>query len=293
MEVRVTGDVEQFVRDAGGLLAGAIECNILATITDAVLAHARAGGNDTPYGPDPPIFAVGVDPLSQRVVAAALRTPPHRLLATGFGDANAAAQLISRWLAHDPDVPGISADTATARAVCNAWSAQTGGDTELSVSEAMHDLTEVQMPADPPEGTLRLVTPGERDLLVQWLREFSIEAHLGDASRAEAMADLAIGGKRIYFWEDPAPVSVVGHAVAIGDVTRVGPVYTPPSYRGRGYASVAVAQLSQMLLDAGAKRLMLLTDLSNPTSNKIYEAVGYRRFAQWEEHRLVPHSRPG
>ena len=29
---------------------------------------------------------------------------------------------------------------------------------------------------------------------------------------------------------------------------------------------------------------MLYTDLSNPTSNKIYAEVGYRRFADWEEH---------
>jgi predicted GNAT family acetyltransferase len=71
---------------------------------------------------------------------------------------------------------------------------------------------------------------------------------------------------------------------------RVGPVYTPPACRGRGYASAAVASLSQRLLDDGASRCMLFTDLSNPTSNKIYDALGYRRFADWEERRFLPHS---
>ena len=29
---------------------------------------------------------------------------------------------------------------------------------------------------------------------------------------------------------------------------------------------------------------MLFTDLANPTSNKIYAEVGYRRVGAWEQH---------
>jgi len=303
VEVVLTSDVEEFAARAGAYLSARLERNVLATVTDAVLAHARVTTHDateadatnvgtSPYGPWPPIFALGVDPVSGEVVAAALRTPPYPMLATGFVDSDAAEALMTRWLARDPDVPGVSGDPQTARGIAQAWGRLTQRETALSVSEAMHDLTSVVMPARPPAGALRLVTQDERELLVDWLREFSIEAHLGDASRAEVMADLGIAGGRIYFWEDPEPVSLVGHAVPVDDVTRIGPVYTPPAYRGRGYASVAVATLSQRLLDGGASRCMLLTDLSNPTSNKIYDALGYRRFADWEEHRFLPHSAP-
>jgi predicted GNAT family acetyltransferase len=289
--VRFVLDVEEFVQEAGAFLSGAAERNVLATVTDTVLAHSRSSdGVANPYGTEPAIFALGIDSAAGEVVAAALRTPPYPMLATGFGDADAAEQLISAWLARDPQLPGVSAQTSTARAICDAWARRVRGVTELAVSEAMHDLTAVVMPADPPGGALRLVTPGERALLVSWLIEFSIEAHMGDASRAELMADLGIDGQRVYFWEDPDPVSVVGHALAVGDVMRVGPVYTPPACRGRGYASAAVASLSQRLLDDGASRCMLFTDLSNPTSNKIYDALGYRRFADWEERRFLPHS---
>lgn len=296
MQIVLTRSVAEFAARAGTYLAAAPERNVLATVTEAVLAHVRADdrgaedGGSNPYGPDAATFAVGLDPAGDEVVAAALRTPPYPMLASGFGDADAASGLIAGWLELDPEVLGVSGETSAARAITAAWARHTGRQTELSVSEAMHDLTQVLMPLEPPPGSLRLVTHAERDLLVQWLRQFSIEAHLGDASRAEVMADLGIAGERIYFWEDPQPVSVVGHAVAVGDVTRIGPVYTPPAYRGRGYASVAVAMLSQRLLDGGASRCMLLTDLSNPTSNKIYEAIGYRRFADWEEHRFLPHS---
>jgi predicted GNAT family acetyltransferase len=56
---------------------------------------------------------------------------------------------------------------------------------------------------------------------------------------------------------------------------RIGAVYTPPEYRQRGYASACVAYLSQMMLDSGRKFCFLFTDLSNPTSNHIYQQIGY------------------
>jgi len=59
-------------------------------------------------------------------------------------------------------------------------------------------------------------------------------------------------------------------------VSRLGPVYTPPDQRGRGWASNAVAEVSG-LIQAGGARVCLFTDQANPTSNKIYAALGYRQ----------------
>ena len=63
---------------------------------------------------------------------------------------------------------------------------------------------------------------------------------------------------------------------ANGGVTRISGVWTPPELRGHGYASGVVAALSTARLDAG-EACMLYTDLANPTSNAIYQAMGYRR----------------
>ena len=57
---------------------------------------------------------------------------------------------------------------------------------------------------------------------------------------------------------------------------RVGPVYTPPELRGRGYATTLTAAVSQDQLDQGRRFVTLFTDLANPTSNRIYQAIGYR-----------------
>ncbi len=59
-------------------------------------------------------------------------------------------------------------------------------------------------------------------------------------------------------------------------MTRVGPVYTPPELRGRGYAGGATAAVSQAVLDAGATEVVLYTDRDNPTSNALYQRLGYR-----------------
>jgi len=58
-------------------------------------------------------------------------------------------------------------------------------------------------------------------------------------------------------------------------VCGVGFVYTPPYFRGRGYATSCVAAVSQMILDRGFNSCALYTDLSNPTSNSIYMKIGY------------------
>ena len=78
-------------------------------------------------------------------------------------------------------------------------------------------------------------------------------------------------------------MSMVSTNPAVAGVVRIGPVYTPPEARRRGYASSAVAAVSRDALGTGAHTCMLYTDLSNPTSNKIYADVGYRRIAEWEE----------
>ena len=77
---------------------------------------------------------------------------------------------------------------------------------------------------------------------------------------------------------------MVATSPTVAAVTRLGPVFTPVEYRRRGYASTAVAAVSRRVLAAGADRCALFTDLGNPTSNKIYADVGYRRLSDWEEH---------
>jgi predicted GNAT family acetyltransferase len=153
--------------------------------------------------------------------------------------------------------------------------------------EAMHVLEEVRDPPRPATGTLRLARPSERDLLIAWMEEFVREADLAAPAQAAIWVDGSLRRDGLLFWEDGQPVSMIGVNVPVAGVVRIGPVYTPPAHRCRGYAGSAVAAASRRALAAGAHRCMLFTDLTNPTSNKIYAEVGYRRTGDWEEIELT------
>jgi predicted GNAT family acetyltransferase len=81
--------------------------------------------------------------------------------------------------------------------------------------------------------------------------------------------------RRLHFWVDGEPRCMVGAVRDTPNSTGLGAVYTPPPFRGRGYASIAVATLSQQLLGAGRRSCFLYTDLANPVSNAAYHRVGY------------------
>jgi predicted GNAT family acetyltransferase len=271
VRVTITASAEEFAARAGELLASRIEHNVLATVLQSVRFRPRGS----------PVFAYVEDPRGA-VVAAALRTPPRRMLASAM-EARIAEALIDAWLEQDPALPGVGAPRAVARALARAWEARTGGAAILAVAEALHTLERVRDPARPARGQLRLAGGEDRELLVEWMRAFAFDVGQGEAIDAPDSVGRGLDRGLLYVWDDADPVALVGHAPAVDGVARIGPVYTPPPRRSHGYASNAVAALSRALLDAGARRCMLYTDLANPTSNRIYAALGYRRMARWEE----------
>jgi predicted GNAT family acetyltransferase len=131
---------------------------------------------------------------------------------------------------------------------------------------------------------LRLAQASERPLLIDWMAAFAREAGVVGVDQAEAMVDGRLAHDGLLLWDHDGPVCLIGMAGPIAGVARFGPVYTPPKHRRRGYGGSAVAAASRRALAGGASRCMLFTDLANPTSNKIYAEVGYRRIGDWEEH---------
>ncbi|WP_239001099.1 GNAT family N-acetyltransferase [Jiangella asiatica] len=130
-------------------------------------------------------------------------------------------------------------------------------------------------------GLVRPGTSNDLDLLVAWIEAFTAETGVPAQPRPSVVAivEQRLTQGRVHLWDDAGPVSYVGTSPVIAGVVRIGPVYTPPDHRGRGYASALVSRVSQAALDAGASRCMLYTDLANPTSNRIYAAIGYRPVA--------------
>jgi hypothetical protein len=131
---------------------------------------------------------------------------------------------------------------------------------------------------------MRPAERADRALLIAWIEAFTLEA-LGKSEDAAPGVDrwLEHRGRRLWLWEDgDLRVSLCGAGGETAHGIRIGPVYTPPEHRGHGYASNLVAQTSQLLLDEGRQFVTLFTDLANPTSNNIYQDIGYEPVADFE-----------
>lgn len=213
------------------------------------------------------------------VAAAALRTPPHKLILAHTENIEAVASL--REVLRTEELPGAVGTPPSVE-----WFAR-GRESTVVMAQGVFALERVAEVMRAP-GAPRRATTDDRDLVLRWLHDFHAEAISPGAPPLDGRGidlRLASGGDRGYWlWEDDgAPVSLAGWGGRTPNGVRVGPVYTPPELRGRGYATTLVADLSQWLLDEGRRFCFLYTDLSNPTSNAIYERIGYVRVADSRE----------
>ena len=277
-------DVHEFLARAGDFLAAReAEHNLIFGICSNLREMPDA------YG-EPPYLAV-VEDGGGVLAAAALRTPPHNLVLSDVDSERvegAIASLAEDVAATGAVLPGVLAANPVARAFASAWSRRTGARVGPGLRERIYQLTAVR-PVPPVSGAMRVAGPADRDLLVEWVAAFWREA-LGDSDTGDAAAAvdrwLRGGFRTPYLWEDGDPVSLAAAGGTTPHGIRIGPVYTPPDRRRRGYATALVAQVSRAQLDAGHRFCFLFTDLANPTSNHIYQQIGYEPVSDVEEYRF-------
>lgn len=210
----------------------------------------------------------------QAVVACALRTPPYSAVLTR-ADREALELLVTDLVGTYEDLPAAAGPEPTIRAFADLWSARTGATARLAVRMRVFEAQRVLQPAL-PSGRFRVATEADLPTATQWVEAFFAEVDLGDPSDPSDVAREQIRAGSLFIWEDARPVSMAAWAGRTGRTVRVNSVYTPPEYRRHGYAPACVASLTQRLLDEGLASCCLYTDLANPTSNKIYQAIGYR-----------------
>jgi len=236
----------------------------------------------------PPYLATVED--EGKLLVAAVMTPPFRLIVTSnqfdaFGEAP--SLLIHNLRQHGWPVPGVMGPSPLSDLFAQAWTSLTGEVSHLRTHERLFELTHVIAPRPGP-GSLRIATPNETVLVARWIKAFQEEAVRTSINDEEAAswARTRIGNGEVYLWvlPDGTIVSLIATTRPVLRVISIAPVYTPPELRGRGYASRSVAALSQHLLDSGWERCSLFTDLSNPTSNNIYQQVGYRPVRDFNEY---------
>jgi predicted GNAT family acetyltransferase len=259
----------------------------LATVDDVVLPILRRApvihqlqlGLLEQLRTDPGRYPEGVrmdalqDP-STGAVGVAMQTPPYPVLLSAMTEPLAHA-LGGAFARRHPDARSARGAEPDASSFARGAGAQS-----LSVvqREAVFELREVRS-VPVARGAARLAEPADAELLQRWSEAFVKEALPSDfPGDPNAGARLA-GRGRTWLWldEDHTPVAYAHNGRRACGWWSVGPVYTPPSLRGRGYATSLVAHMTRWALASGATGCTLFTDLSNPISNRIYERIGYAR----------------
>jgi predicted GNAT family acetyltransferase len=214
-----------------------------------------------------------------QIIAVALMSPDRPLLIS-----HAPAQAIPAIVTHvlSWNLKSVNAPVAVAREFCQQWKKLTGQSFTLRWGLASHQLDRVISPPPVP-GELQLATIEHRDLVIQWITDYSAEIDDPCSDPAQLCQTLLSAGQ-LFLWHNHHPVSMAGWAGPTPNGIRINSVYTPREFRGRGYASACVAALSQRLLDSGRKFCFLNTDLANPISNRIYERIGYCRVGEAENY---------
>jgi predicted GNAT family acetyltransferase len=228
------------------------------------------------------------------VVAAALMNPLN-LIPSHIADERAIGLIASDLYAERRTPPGVVSSVPFSRLFVEEWQRLTGQPNRLAMAQRIYKLEQV-IPVAKVPGSFRHSDERHRDIIFRWLAAFNAEA-LGetDTSRLEGQVAryIAPGVTGMYLWEDGGPVSMAASMRPTPNGVVIGGVYTPPELRGRGYASACVAALSQQMLDAGKKWCCLYTDLANPTSNHIYQAIGYEPLRDSAMYRLNNLEEPG
>lgn len=278
-DVRFTADAAEFLARAADYLAAD---PVRATVVTAV-AH-RYADSEPPEVPD--FWFAAVTDSAGAVVGSAMRTAdyaPYPLYLLSMPDA-AVSALARAVVDRGTSVGALSGMLPAADVCASEICAATGQSSRITLRMRLFELGALIEPAPVP-GALRFPRSDEGPLAVEWLSRFLDDADVQagrqiDPDRDENItaADVQrrIDAGRLWFWVDAAdhPVHISGATPPAFGVSRIGPVYTPVAQRGRGWASAAVAQIAKEEVGHG-NRVTLFTDQANPTSNRIYQALGF------------------
>jgi predicted GNAT family acetyltransferase len=272
VQVRLTDDPVKVLSAAGSFLSGRpVHHNLVLSLLAARADVPEPGRYGWVAGGEGFVGIGGVI-FNSPLGFPATVTPMASAAAAGLGEAVAKA-----W----PDLAGVNGEAATAAALAGAFAAANHTPVRPVEAQRLYRLRELREPAL-VSGSARVAGPGDRAVVAGFLAGFFEdvgEAHRAAGANDEQAARL-VGSGRLWLWQEAGAVTSMAQASLVhAGVARIGPVYTPPPARGRGYGVAATAAATRSILEAGATPV-LYTQLDNPTSNALYQRLGYECVAE-------------
>jgi hypothetical protein len=216
--------------------------------------------------------------------AAAMMTPPHNLVLTR-AKRDALIEIADKILTEQIHLPGVNGPAETSQTFVGIWNSKTGRQFRVHRALRLYQAQQVIRPL-PLNGRLRLAQDNDANTLHDWVQEFN--ADIGEPQSADDASKALqrfLADRRLYVWEDKVLCSTAACSGPTPHGGRISLVYTPPELRRKGYATACVTSLSKALLDSGKTFCCLFADASNPTSNSLYQQIGYVRVCDFTEFR--------
>ena len=269
MPWELTNDVEVFAARAWDLLAADPVTHTVALTTIDGLRSGRR------WSDVPPVLGWYADG-DAAVTGAVCMTPPFELQLEAVPDGSLRA-LVDALRERGVSPGGASGRPHDVTRFAGAWTAVTGLMAETTMRQRLYAFDAANPEPPAPAGRARPARAEDVDLLVARSLEFRAEAG-GHATDVEPVVRRRSADGLLWVWEDDLGtiVSHAGRSAAVAGVARVGPVYTPPEHRRCGYGTAVTAACTRDALRRDAAQVVLFTDLANPTSNAIYQQIGYR-----------------
>ncbi len=213
----------------------------------------------------------------ESVVLAALMTPPWPIVIAADSATPEAFRPLTKHLKHNGiSVSGVNAPQPIANRFVAEWCRHTSCTPTVKMDMRLYRLTNVQ-PVPPCPGRLVPVDGKYRDLALAWAYEFQRDVRIDDSTASiEPHVDAVIHSRNAFLWVDQQPVCMTFRERPHAAGVSIGYVYTPPQHRKKGYATNLVAEVSRNALHEGFRYCALFADTKNPTTNHIYQEIGYR-----------------
>lgn len=277
MQFRRYTDVHEFYHDTHDVLMRHESQNMII-LGNIIMGHE---GKDKTDWRDPANWLMATVSDANGIQLTALMTPPHHLTLYATDnriDPEAINCLIEGLKGHD--IPGVITEKSLAESFAREYTARKGLTCKTVMDQRIYELTAIN-PGVHQVGTVRLLDENDMHFFPYWLEAFHAANVYGRTEmsipRDENLYRYRLSTKKLHVLEvDGIPVSMAGYTRELPTAIGVAFVYTPPYFRRKGYATSCVAQLSQMALDKGYSKCVLYTDLLNPTSNSIYQKIGYK-----------------
>jgi len=270
-------DVRSFYREAFEVLMRH-EAQNLIPLGNVIIGYE---GKDKTGWRDPANWFMATVSDISGVLLTAIMTPPHNLTLYATDnryDTGTLTCLINGIAETGFTVNGVTTDNTLAEDFARLFAEKHGVEYAINKSQRIYELLEVN-PEIPRFGDLRIAKDSDMSFLPYWCEGFNNDCFGSSplVQNDEEQYRYHITSEKLYILEhEGMPVSMAKITREMPTVGGVGFVYTPPYFRGKGYATSCVTMLSRLILERGFTRCVLYTDLENPTSNSIYQKIGYR-----------------